>query len=53
LTRIRECSLAVAGAVLRRAVAEGLGEPGLLNHLEDTLHGATWFPEYLPMRFEG
>jgi malate dehydrogenase (oxaloacetate-decarboxylating) len=53
LTRIRECSLAVACAVVRRAVIEGLAEADLLNHLENTLRGAMWFPEYLPMRFEG
>lgn len=52
LTRIRQCSLAVACAVVRRAVAEGLAEAELLSHLEDTLRGAMWFPEYLPMRYE-
>jgi len=52
LTRIRECSLAVAAAVVRRAVAEGSAEPGLHSHLEDTLRAAMWFPDYLPMRFE-
>jgi malate dehydrogenase (oxaloacetate-decarboxylating) len=52
LTRIRESSLAVACAVLRRAVSEGHAEAGLQSHLEDTIRGATWFPDYLPMRYE-
>jgi malate dehydrogenase (oxaloacetate-decarboxylating) len=53
LTRIREVSLAVACAVVRRAVTEGLADGELLSHLEDTLRGAMWFPEYLRMRYEG
>jgi malate dehydrogenase (oxaloacetate-decarboxylating) len=52
LTRIRECSFAVAGATIRRAVAEGHAEPEILDNLEKTVERAMWYPEYLPMRFE-
>jgi hypothetical protein len=38
---------------VRRAVTEGLADSELLSHLEDTLRGAMWFPEYLRMRYEG
>jgi malate dehydrogenase (oxaloacetate-decarboxylating) len=52
LARIRECSFAVACATIRRAVAEGHAEPEILEHLEKTVEGAMWAPEYLPIRFE-
>jgi malate dehydrogenase (oxaloacetate-decarboxylating) len=52
LSRIRECSFAVACATIRRAVAEGHADPEVLDHLEKTVEQAMWFPEYLPMRFE-
>jgi malate dehydrogenase (oxaloacetate-decarboxylating) len=52
LSRIRECSFAVACATIRRAVAEGHADPEILEHLEKTVEGAMWFPEYLPMRYE-
>jgi malate dehydrogenase (oxaloacetate-decarboxylating) len=52
LSRIRECSFAVACATIRRAVAEGHAEPEILEHLEKTVERAMWFPEYLPLRFE-
>ena len=52
LSRIRECSFAVACATIRRAVAEGHADPEVLEHLEKTVEQAMWYPEYLPMRFE-
>jgi malate dehydrogenase (oxaloacetate-decarboxylating) len=52
LSRIRECSFAVACSTIRRAVAEGHAEPEILEHLEKTVERAMWFPEYLPIRFE-
>jgi len=52
LSRIRDCSHAVACAVIRRAVAEGHAEPGVLVNLEETVRRSMWFPEYLPIRYE-
>jgi malic enzyme len=52
LTRIRECSFAVACATIRRAVAEGHADPEILEHLEKTVERAMWYPEYLPIRYE-
>jgi malate dehydrogenase (oxaloacetate-decarboxylating)(NADP+) len=52
LSRIRDCSFAVACATIRRAVAEGHADPDVLDHLEKAVERAMWFPEYLPMRFE-
>jgi malate dehydrogenase (oxaloacetate-decarboxylating) len=52
LSRIRECSFAVACATIRRAVAEGHADQGVLEHLEKTVERGMWFPEYLPMRLE-
>jgi malic enzyme len=52
LTRIRECSHAVACAVVRRAVSEGQSDERLLESLEDRVIKAMWKPEYLPVRFE-
>jgi len=51
LTRIRDCSRAVACAVIRRAVAEGHASPGILTGLEETVSRAMWFPEYRPGRY--
>ena len=51
LTRIRDCSHAVACAVIRRAVAEGHASPGILSDLEETVRRAMWVPEYRPIRF--
>ena len=51
LTRIRDCSHAVACAVIRRAVADGHASPGLLPGLEETVRRAMWFPEYRPIRY--
>ena len=53
LTRIRECSHAVACATVRQAVSEGLADEEILEHLEERIQQAMWFPEYLPFRYEG
>jgi malic enzyme len=52
LTRIRDCSHAVACAVIRRAIADGYASPDILAGLEDAVHSAMWFPEYRPVRFK-
>jgi len=52
LARIRECSHAVACAVIRCAVAEGHADANVLAGLEDTVRRAMWFPDYLPIRHE-
>jgi malic enzyme len=52
LTRIRDCSHAVACAVIRRAAAEGHASPALLPDLEETVRRAMWFPEYRPVRYQ-
>ncbi len=52
LARIRDCSHAVACAVIRRAVAEGHADAGVLVNLEESVRQAMWFPEYLPIRYE-
>ncbi|MFH1572880.1 MAG: NAD-dependent malic enzyme [Acidobacteriota bacterium] len=52
LTRIRECSQAVACATVRRAVQEGYADPELLEGLDETVRRAMWFPNYLPVRHE-
>ncbi len=52
LRRIRECSHAVACAVIRCAVSEGHADEEVLIKLEETVRDAMWFPEYLPMRYE-
>ena len=51
LTRIRDCSHAVACAVIRRAVTEGHAAPGILDGLEETVRLAMWSPEYRPVRY--
>jgi malate dehydrogenase (oxaloacetate-decarboxylating) len=53
LTRIRECSHAVACAAVRQAVAEGHADEEILEHLEEKIQQAMWFPDYLPFRYEG
>ncbi len=52
LARIRDCSHAVACAVIRRAVAEGHADAAVLTNLEENVRRAMWFPEYLPIRYE-
>lgn len=52
LTRIRECSHAVACATVRQAVSEGYADEEILEHLEERIQQAMWMPEYLPIRHE-
>jgi malic enzyme len=52
LTRIRECSHAVACATIQRAVKQGFADEEILDGLEDTVRRAMWAPEYLPIRYE-
>jgi malic enzyme len=52
LKTIRDCSHAVACAVIRRAVAEGHADANVLTNLEENVRRSMWFPEYLPVRFE-
>ncbi len=52
LPRIRECSHAVACAVVRRAVEEGHADSEALEDLEDRIAKAMWFPEYREIRYE-
>ena len=42
LARIRDCSHAVACAVIRRAVAEGHADAAVLTNLEDNVRRAMW-----------
>ena len=51
LTRIRECSHAVACAVIRRAATEGHAAPAILSGLEETVSRAMWFPKYRAVRY--
>ncbi len=51
IRRIRECSHAVACAMIRRAVAEGHADEVVLTNLEETVNKAMWFPKYLPIRY--
>jgi len=53
LRKIRDCSHAIACATIEQAVVEGQAEEEILNNLEATVRRAMWFPEYLPVRFEG
>ena len=52
LGRIRECSLAVACATIRRAASEDLAEAAILEELERSVAAAMWYPEYQPERYE-
>jgi malic enzyme len=52
LKRIRDCSHAVACAVIRRAVGEGHADARVLADLEGTVTRAMWFPRYRPIRYE-
>jgi malic enzyme len=51
LTRIRECSHAVACAVIRRAVDEGHANQSILDGLEERVEKSMWFPDYCPIRY--
>ena len=53
LTRIRDCSHAVACATIRRAVAEGHADPEILEDLDRTVRAAMWCPDYVRVRYEG
>lgn len=53
LGRIRECSHAVACAVIRRGVTEGYASSALLPGLEARVRSAMWEPQYRPMRYVG
>jgi malate dehydrogenase (oxaloacetate-decarboxylating) len=52
LRHVRECSHAVACAVIKQAVSEGHADEEILNNLEATVKNAMWFPEYVPARYE-
>jgi malic enzyme len=52
LPRIRACSLVVACAVIKRAVAEGHADAGILGQLEDTVRRAMWFPSYKEIKHD-
>jgi malate dehydrogenase (oxaloacetate-decarboxylating) len=51
LSRIRQCSQAVACAVIRRAIAEGHAEPPRAD-LDSEVSRAMWVARYLPLRYE-
>ncbi len=52
LTRIRECSRAVACAVVRCAIEEGHADKDAQENLEERIEKAMWFPEYRQIRYE-
>jgi malate dehydrogenase (oxaloacetate-decarboxylating) len=52
LSRIRECSHAVACAVIRKSVKEGFADEEILDHLEQRVDRAMWYPGYLPIRYD-
>jgi len=52
LTRIRECSHAVACAAIKRAVAEGNAAESVLEDLERKVATAMWVPDYMDVRYE-
>lgn len=52
LTRIRDCSHAVACAVVRRAVNQGHAEPRVLDDLDERVRRAMWEPVYRSVRYE-
>ncbi|MCP4574136.1 MAG: NAD-dependent malic enzyme [bacterium] len=52
LSRIRECSHAVACATVQQSVKEGYADAEILDDLERRVRQAMWQPEYLPIRYE-
>ena len=52
LTRIRDCSHAVACAVIRRAIVEGQSALPRGAVVEDLVTEAMWLPEYREIRYE-
>ena len=52
LGRIRDCSLAVACAVVRRAAREHLTDVRLGDDIEALVRAAMWVPRYRPIVFE-
>jgi malate dehydrogenase (oxaloacetate-decarboxylating) len=52
LSRMRECSHAVACATAAQAVKEGLADDEIMENLEQRVQQAMWLPEYLPIRYE-
>jgi malic enzyme len=52
LARIRECSKAVACAVIRRAVEEGYADALQLVGLEDAVANAMWQPAYRAFAYD-
>ncbi|MBL8754155.1 MAG: NAD-dependent malic enzyme [Planctomycetes bacterium] len=52
LRSIREVSHAIACAVIRRGIAQGLADPELGHDVEGRVRAAMWFPDYLPFRYE-
>ncbi len=52
LDRIRECSIAVASAVIRRALHEKQSDLQSGFQVEDIVSRAMWFPGYRPVRHD-
>jgi malate dehydrogenase (oxaloacetate-decarboxylating) len=52
LGRIRVCSHAVACAVIRSAIRDGLIDGSVDRGLEEVVAGAMWLPRYRPIRYE-
>jgi len=46
LGRIRQCALAVACAVIKRAAREGLSDVPIEGAIEDLVSAAMWVPSY-------
>ena len=53
LRHIREYSHAITCAVIKHAVSEGHSDEEILENVEERVKNAMWFPEYLPVRYEG
>jgi malate dehydrogenase (oxaloacetate-decarboxylating) len=52
LSTIRQCSRAVACAVIRRAALEGQAAPDAAERVEERVAAAMWRPDYRPIRYE-